>query len=114
MPGYAPSVAQLQCLKGQLSPAEFACGEEPCAAPNVSFSLATCQEGSSVAPGSEGLFGIVYERPCLLGFQSMIGRSLARWSVHDAVRKWLHSLGGQPQLFERRSRATWHRLVQVA
>ncbi|CAK9055350.1 unnamed protein product [Durusdinium trenchii] len=51
--GYSPTVAQLQCSQGQLSPPQFACAEDSCSAPpNVNYSASSaCLEGNDVAPG---------------------------------------------------------------
>eukprot|EP00913_Durusdinium_trenchii_P000184 g167.t1 len=70
--GYSPTVAQLQCSQGQLSPPQFACAEDSCSAPpnatetaapaprgllgphrpGVNYSASSaCLEGNDVAPG---------------------------------------------------------------
>jgi len=52
--GYSPSVANLTCFLGNLTPSSFTCSELPCQAPSsVAHSLAiACIEGSTVGHGT--------------------------------------------------------------
>lgn len=52
-PGYTPSVANLKCFAGKLTPGTFACTEDPCDAPSgiEDGAAQSCKEGKVISSG---------------------------------------------------------------